>query len=125
MRREERIKSKLPLESGIEDLEPGMKKYSRSVRIGQNFLDEPIAAIPVGVGQTVEKTILLGVFQLVNEIPLLFVAKGRSIADQELEIPGVWRVDRGVVDLVQDPVTEGKPDAAARMVGGPEAVLAA
>jgi len=87
------------------------------MRIGEHFLYEPIATPRFRIREAVKDTIALRVFDQMIQITLFLVAKRFSIADEELKIACVRLIDMWIVDLINDPVTEGEPETATGMVG--------
>ena len=59
------------------------------------------------------------------EIAFFFVAKRFAVADEKLKVACVWLIDMWVVNLVEDSVTERKPDTATCMVGRADAFFCA
>ena len=48
-----------------------------------------------------------------------------AVADQELKIARVGLIDMRLVNFVQDPMTESKPDAATGVISRPDTFLGA
>src|SRR5947209_1332228 len=94
-----------------------MQYQDRMVRIGQHVLHKAVAAFAFGIGKAVKDAIALRVFDQMVQIPLFLVAKGFTVGYQELQIACVWLINMRVVNLVYDPVTQGKPEPATGMVG--------
>src|SRR5512146_1904384 len=59
------------------------------------------------------------------EVALRLVEERRAVGHQELEVPRLRVVDRGVVDLVEDAVGQGEPDGGGRRVRRPDPLLGA
>ena len=82
------------------------------MRIGQELLDQVIPPIALGVDQPVEEAVVLRVLNPIVQITLFLVTKCLAIADEEFEITRVGLVHGREVNLVDDPMTQGKPDSA-------------
>ena len=93
------------------------------MRISKNILYQTIPASPVRISKTVEKTIVLRILDFVGKISLLFVAERFAIGNQKLKVPCVRLIYMRVIDLVDDTMAKGEPDATARMVGGADSLL--
>ena len=87
------------------------------MRVGKHMFHYSVAAVRIGIRETVKEAIALRVFDLMIQVALFFVAKCFAIADEELKIAGVWFIDVRIVNLVDDSVTEREPNAATCMVG--------
>src|SRR5215475_4256168 len=95
------------------------------VRISQHVLYKTVAAFAFGIGNAVKDAIALRVFDQMVQIPLFLVAKRFTVRYQELQIARVWLIDMRIVDLINDPVTEGKPEPATCMIGRSNAFFGA
>src|SRR5689334_23936576 len=94
------------------------------MRIGDDFLGDPVAPLGIGirdpVTQRVRGQVLVGVVQMA-----LVVEEGLPVADEVLQVAYLRLIDGRVVDLVQDTLGDGEPDPAQRRVRGPYPVLVA
>src|SRR5512137_269774 len=95
------------------------------MRICEDVLDQAVAPGGFGIGEPVEKAIAFRVLDQVLEVAFFLMAKGFSVADEELEIARVGFVNGGVVDFVDDAMAEREPDPAARMISGAETFFGA
>jgi hypothetical protein len=77
---------------------------ARQVRVGEDFLDEGIAPLRIGVRDPVPQDMTGEPFRRGTEMALLFVEETLSIRDEELEIPQLRPVHGRVVDLGDNPV---------------------
>src|ERR1017187_2869752 len=117
VRSQQRIESKFSTQRLIEYFELRMHEHHRAMRIGQDMLDQAVAPVGFRIGEAIENTIPLRVFYPVIQVALFLVAKRFPVADEKLKIPRVRLVHGRVVDFVDDAVTEGEPDPAARVIG--------
>ena len=125
VRSQQRVEPQLAAQRLVQDFEFGVQEHHRAMRIGENVLDQAVAAAGFRIGQAVEDTIPFRVFDPVLQVALLLVAKRFAVADQELKIARVGLVHRRVVDFVDDAVAECEPDPATRMISGAETFLGA
>src|SRR5688572_13369230 len=86
------------------------------MRIGQHMFDDPVAAMGIGVDKPVKQAIAFGIVNLMEQVALFLMTKAVSIGDQEPKIPRVGLINRWIIDLIENPVTDGKPHPATRMV---------
>src|SRR5258708_34868846 len=98
-------------------LDLGVHEQDRELGMGEYVFYEPVATLGFRIREAVKDTIALRVFDQMIQITLFLVAKRFSIADEKLKIACVRLIDMGIVDLVDDSVTEGEPEAATSMVG--------
>ena len=91
------------------------------MRIGDNILDNPIAAGGIGIGQTIVERAFFGVFNGVFQVAAFFVTKGFAVRDQKLKIASVGTINVGIVKFIDDAVAEGKPHPATCMIGRADA----
>ena len=89
----------------------------------ENMLHQPIPPLWIRVSKPVKRSVSFRTLDLMNEVSLLFMAERFTVGDKKLGVPGIGFIHIRVVDLVDDTVTEGKPDAAARMIGGADSLL--
>src|SRR5262249_1632842 len=95
------------------------------MRMGKNMLHQPIPPLWIQVSKPVKRSLSFRTLDLMNEVSLLFMAECFAVGDKKLEVPGIGFIHIRVVDLVDDTVTEGKPEAATRMIGGADSYLRA
>src|SRR4029077_2631214 len=93
------------------------------MRISKNILYQTIPASPVRISKTVEKTIVLWILDLVSKVPFLFMTERFAIGNEKLKVPRIRLIYMRVIDLVDDTMAKGEPDATARMVGGADSLL--
>ena len=63
--------------------------------------------------------------EVVLEVAFFFAAEGFAVGEEEFHVAGLGAIDGGVVDLVEDAVGDGEPDAAGGGVGGGDGVFSA
>jgi len=56
------------------------------------------------------------VFEADGQVALLFVNEASAVRDEQFHVSGLRMVNGGVVNLVEDAVRDGEPDAAGRGV---------
>src|SRR5580692_10598603 len=95
------------------------------MRISQRLFDKLIPSIAFSVDQSVKEAVALRVFDPMIQITLFLVAKCLAVADQEFKITRVGLVGSRVVNLIDDPMTEGEPQATAFRTSCPKAILRA
>src|SRR5436309_13626328 len=94
-----------------------MHEQHRSMRIGEYIFDQPVAAARLKIRQAIKQTVTFRVFNRMREVALFLVAKRFSIADEKLKVACVWLINIGVVNLIEDSVTERESEAANCMIG--------
>ena len=117
MRSQQRVEAQLPTQRFIKHFDSGVDQQDREMRIGEHLFYQPVATPRFRIREAVKDTIALRVFDQMIQITLFLVAKGFSIADEELKIACVRLIDMWIVDLVDDSVTEGEPETATGMIG--------
>ena len=95
------------------------------MRVREDFFREPVAPVGFRIGQPVEETAALGVFDPMIEVAFLLMTKRFAIADEKLKIARVRLVDGGIIYFVDDSVAEREPEPAARIVGSAKPFLGA
>jgi len=80
------------------------------VWICEDVFYETVASVAFRIGETVENTILFRVFDPVIQVTLFLVEKRFPVADKKLKIARVRCVDGGIVDFVDDAMTEPPSD---------------
>src|SRR5437870_5576197 len=93
------------------------------MRIGQDMLDNPVPAIGIGIDQSVKEAVLLRIIDLMQQVAFLLVAERPAIGNEKLEIARVGLIDRRIINLVDDPVTQREPNAATRVIRRPDPFL--
>lgn len=56
------------------------------MRVRDDLFDDPISPLRVGARDAIAQRMTLDVLDLVDEVALLFVKEGLTIADEELEV---------------------------------------
>jgi hypothetical protein len=102
-----------------------MHEQDGPMRIGEDMLYEPVPAVGFRIRQPIQQAIALGVFDQMNQVALFLVAEGFAIADEKLKVARVRLIDTGIVNLVDNAVTQRKPETATGVIGGPDALLGA
>ena len=102
-----------------------VNQHARPVRVGDDLLDDAIAPLRVARHDAITERVAADAVDLASQITLLLVKEAFSIGDQELQVPDLRMVDRGVIDFVQDAVREREPDAARIRVRGADPFLRA
>src|SRR5436309_7062042 len=95
------------------------------MRIGDDVFGEPIAAGHVRVYQPVIKGALFRILDAMFQVAPLFVAERFPIRNEELQVARIRAVHVRVIQLVDDPVAQGEPDAATGVVRGADALFGA
>ncbi len=109
----------------VRNLNARMHEQDRGMRIGDDFLDDAVAAVPIGIRKTIQERPFLWVLDEVVEITPFFVAKRLAIGDEKLNVARVGLIDVGVIDLVDDTVRNREPEAAARVISRSDSFLRA
>src|SRR5215469_8840860 len=91
--------------------------------MGENILHQAIPPLWIRVSKPVKRSVSFRTLDLMNKVSLLFMAERFAVGDEKLEVPCIGLIHIRVVDLVDDTVTEGKPETAARMIGGADSLL--
>src|ERR1035438_10271822 len=76
-----------------------------------------VAAFGIAIYVPNAQRLWMNVLELREQIALLFVNERLPVRDQELHVPHLGLVDGGVVDLVENAVRAGEPDAAGGRIG--------
>jgi hypothetical protein len=123
VRRQQREEPQLGEHAGIR-FDARLHEHTGLVRIGDDFLENAIAALGIGIGDT--KTQRAWSQALMSIVQLAFVAEeGFPIADEILQVADLRPIDGRVVDLVQNAFGDRKPDTAQGRVSTSNAVLIA
>src|SRR5581483_7669952 len=93
-------------------LDLDVDENDRMVRVGDELLGDGVAAAEVVGADPHGEGVGVDVVEVVLEVALLLVEEGLLVGEEELHVAGLGTVDGGVVELVQDAVRSGKPDAA-------------
>jgi len=93
------------------------------MRVADNVLDQLVAAFLVAIGVADAEGLGMDVLEAGNQVALFFVDEAGAIGDQQLHVASLGMVDGGVVDLVEDAVGDGEPDAAGGGVGRADGVF--
>jgi GTPase len=94
------------------------------VRVHDDFLDESVATPAVGVGEAVKQRVLSRTLDFVDQVAPFLVAEGLAVRDEKLQVACVGRIHMRKIDLVNDAVAHGKPDAGTGVVRRSNAVFA-
>src|SRR6266850_1293289 len=86
------------------------------MRIREDVLYQPVAAIEFRIRQTVKEAIALRIFDQVIQVALLLVAKCFAITDEILKVARVRLIDAWIVNLIDDAVAEREPETATGMI---------
>ena len=100
-------------------------QHGGTVRVADELLGDGVAAVGIGGDNPDGRSVGMDVVQVVVEVALLFVAEGLAVGEEQLHVAGLRAVDGGVVDLVEDAVRDGEPDAAGGGIGGGDGILLA
>src|SRR2546428_667144 len=87
------------------------------MRIREDVFYQPVAAVGLGIRQTVKEAITLRIFDQVIQVALFFVAERFAITYQKLKVARVGMIDARIVNLIDDAVTEREPEPATCMIG--------
>src|SRR5882757_2383904 len=124
MRRQQNIQMQLLQQLGIA-FEARIDQQGRLMRIGDDFLDQTIAAVGRVADDSHPETALVQVLSGGIEIAPLFVEEGLAVGYQKLQIAHLRLIDSGEINLVQNSRRHGEPYSAHRRVGGANRVLGA
>ena len=100
-------------------------QHYRMMGIGNDLLDDLVAALMIGIGEANGRRIGVNIFKRTLEIALFFVDEGHAVGQQELHIAGLRTIDGGIVDFVQDAMRDGVPDAAGSRIRHANCVFSA
>ena len=114
-----------PFQERFTPREGRVHEEARQVRVGEDLLDDGVAALRVGVRDPVPKDMMGESFRRGTEMALLLVEEALPVRDKELEIPELRPIHGRVVDFGNDPVPEGEPEPAGAGVGRADAVFCA
>ena len=87
------------------------------MRIGQHAFYETVAAVRLRIRKAIKNAIAFRVLDQMDQVPLFLVTKRFAVTDEKLKVARVWLINMWIVDLIDDSVTEGKPNAATGMIG--------
>src|SRR5205809_949770 len=93
--------------------------------IGNNVFSNSVAAVRLRIRQPIKERAFFRVFDLVVQIATFLMAEGFAVGNEELKIAGVGAVHVGIVNLIDDAMAQGEPNAATGMVGGADALFGA
>ena len=91
-------------------------QHDRPRRVGQDLLFDAIAALEAGVRQPERRDPVGQPRDLMSGMALLLRDETAAIGDDEAQVAGAGLVHAWIVDLVEDAVAHGEPDAA--LAGG-------
>jgi hypothetical protein len=113
----------LPAKSIIEYFDFRVHQQDRTVRIGEDLLHQPVAALALRIDQAVEKAIAFRVLDPAIQIAFLFVAKSLAVGYEELKVARVGLINVRMVNLVDDAVAQREPKPATGVVSRADALL--
>ena len=79
------------------------------MRIREDMLHQPVAAVPFRIREPVERAILLWVVKQVTKVALFFVAEGFTISDKKLKVACVGFVHMRIINLINGAVAQREP----------------
>ena len=94
----------------------GVHQQDRLVRIGEDIFYNAIATSRLRIRETVKKAIALRVLDRVSQVAFFLVAKRLAVSYEKLKVACVRLIDVRIINLVQDAVAQGKPNAATGMI---------
>jgi len=80
------------------------------VRFSDDFLDDPITALTVRIGDPIQQRVLLRIFRQMVEIAPLLMAERLAIGDEELQIADVGRIGIREIHLIDDAMAQREPE---------------
>src|SRR5207248_1557134 len=98
-------------------------KHHVAIRIADDLLDNSVAPVVAGVDDPEGGDSVVEKLDLVIGVALLFGKEALAVGDDQTEITRAGTVDPGIVNLVEDAVSEGKPYLAPRAERGSDATL--
>ena len=116
VRRQQRIDLE-PRQQFLMPLKPHPLQHHRVVRVADDLLGQAVAPLGIAVHIAHPQRLRVNVLEGCEQVALFFVGKRLPVGDQELHVAHLGAVDGGVVDLVQNSVRAGKPDAARSRIG--------
>jgi hypothetical protein len=122
-----RCQKNIKLQSGKKpriSFETGIQEKARKMGISDHFLLETVAAIGVLGIDGESQGVVVEVRNSGDQIPSFLVKKG-PVGNEKLEIPDLGPVHGRIVNLVDDPVGQGIPEVARRIVSRADSILAA
>ena len=123
MRREQQIKPQFSAQRGVVNHQLVVDQEDRQIRIADHGLADFITPGWIAIDDLIGKRTLFWIGQRMLQIPPLLVEKCLAVGDEQLQVAGVRLVDARVVNLVDDAVTEGEPQAGGGVIGSADAVL--
>jgi hypothetical protein len=93
------------------------------MRIRDNFFNDGVAAIGIGVRATVSKRMIGQAFDFVFEVTFPVMEETLTIADQVLKVPELRPIYCRIVDFGDDAIPKRKPDLAGSCVCGSHPVF--
>src|SRR5947207_15029775 len=112
MRREDDVKP-IFCERAFERLEYDLLQQRLPARIAENSFRNAIAAIPCRVDQAKSRNAFLDHGYFMFGVSLLFGKIAVRAGHDQTEVAGTGGIEAGIIDFVQNAVTEGEPDPAA------------
>ncbi len=103
--------------------QPHAHQQHAVVRVADDLLGQRVAAVGIAIDVANPQRLRMDVLECREQVALLLVDERLAVGHQELHVPHLGAVDRGVVDLVQNAVRAGEPDPARRRVGRSHRVL--
>src|SRR2546423_15667297 len=95
------------------------------MRVGDNVFNDPVASRRIGIGQAIKQRALFRVVDFMLEIAPFFVKKSFTVSDEKLQIASIGAIHIRIINLVDDAVAEGEPNAATGVVRRADALLGA
>src|SRR5277367_7070390 len=111
MRREQNVEVKF-LEQLLIAFEAGVDEQSGLMGIGDDFLEDVIAAVGRVTDDFHAEPDVGEVLGSGGEIPALFMKESFAVGDEELEVADLRRVDGGKINFVNHAGGSGEPEAA-------------
>ena len=105
--------------------EPRVNQQAGMVRIGDDLLDDPIAALFARAGHAKAQRDVGKLLDRGGQVPPLVVEERLAVGDQVLQVANLRPVDRRVIDLADDAGGQREPDAAGGRIGGADRLLVA
>ena len=112
----------LPRRSHIESC---VHQQAAEMGITDDLLLNGVAAIGVGVSDLEAEARRLHAVEVRLHVAAFVMEEGLAVSDQVLNVADLRGVDGGVVDLGDDPIGHGVPDATGNRVGSSDSVFGA
>lgn len=101
-----------------------MLQNAGEVRVGNDFFNNRVAAVGIGVRAPVAQGVMRQLFEFGVKVTLLVMEETCSVSDKILKVPQLWLIHCRIVDLSDDAIPQREPDSARSRIGSPDTVFA-